>query len=222
MKIIYYFGKDTSIYESLDSIIKIKKKFGIKKSGIYKNKNFDNGIFILDDSYKEFLKLINLFSKKNKNNFIITTKKENISLHSLQNLRIFVKPVKILDLYKEIIKRIKKDESASKVNLNKPSLSLINPNGRDLKLTEKEFKLIELLLNNSGKPLNKKNILSTVWGLELEKVNSLNTRVLETLISRIRKKIRSANIKASITKNKNGTENIKNQTLTNKAIALIF
>ena len=204
MKIIYYFGKDTSIYESLERIIKIKKKFEIKKLDICKNKNFDNDIFILDDSYKEFLKLINLFSKKNKNNFIITTKKENISLDSLQNLRIFVKPVKILDLYKEIIKRIKKDESASKVNLNKPSLSLINPNGRDLKLTEKEFKLIELLLNNTGKALNKKNILSTVWGLELEKVNSLNTRVLETLISRIRKKIRSAKIKATITKNKNG------------------
>jgi len=125
-------------------------------------------------------------------------------LHSLQNLRTFVKPVKILDLYKEIIKRIKKDESALKVNLNKSNLSLINPKGKDLKLTEKEFKLIELLLNNNGKPLNKKNILSTVWGLELEKVNSLNTRVLETLVSRIRKKIRSANIKASITKNKNG------------------
>ncbi len=204
MKIIYYFGKDNSIYESLNSIIKIKKKFKIKKLSTCKNKNFDNDIFILDDSYKEFLKLINFFSKKNKNNFIITTKKENISMHSLQNLRIFVKPVKILDLYKEVVKRIKKDESAFKVNLNKTNLSLINPNGRDLKLTEKEFKLIELLLNNSGKPINRKNILYSVWGLELEKVNSLNTRVLETLISRIRKKIRSAKIKASITKNKNG------------------
>ena len=204
MKIVYYFGKDTSIYESLESIIKIKKKFVIKKINIYKNKNFKDDIFILDDSFKGFLNLINLISKNNKNNLIITTKKENISLQSLQKLRIFVKPIKILDLYKEITKRIKKDENPFKISLNKANLSLINSKGKELRLTEKEFKLIELFVNNNGKPLSKKNILSLVWGLELEKVSSLNTRVLETLVSRIRKKILSVNIKASITKNKNG------------------
>ena len=204
MKVVYYFGKDTSIYESLESIIKIKKKFVIKKINIYKNKNFENDIFILDDSFKEFLNLISLISKNNKNNLIITTKKENISLQSLQKLRIFVKPIKILDLYKEITKRIKKDENSYEISLNKVNLSLINSKGKELRLTEKEFKLIELLVNNNGKPLSKKNILSLVWGLEFEKISSLNTRVLETLVSRIRKKILSFNIKASITKNKNG------------------
>tara|TARA_Y100001970_G_scaffold292318_1_gene433136 strand:+ start:8683 stop:9318 length:636 start_codon:yes stop_codon:yes gene_type:complete len=204
VKIIYYYGKDTSIYDSLQNIIRIKNKFILKKIDVYKNKNLESNILILDDSFKGFLNFINLFSKKSKNNLIITTKKENISLSSIEDLRIFIKPIKILDLYKEIIKRIKKDEDAVKVTLNKSNLSLINPHGKSLKLTEKEFKLIELLLNNKGKELNKKNILFEVWGLKSEKVGSLDTRVLETLISRIRRKIRSVNIKISITKNING------------------
>ena len=45
-----------------------------------------------------------------------------------------------------------------------------------------------MLLKNSGKALTKKSLLYLVWGLHLEKVDSINTRVLETIISRIRKK----------------------------------
>ena len=58
-----------------------------------------------------------------------------------------------------------------------------------LKLTEKEFKLMDVLLKSRSKAITKKNLLYLVWGLHLEKVvDSINTRVLETLISRIRKK----------------------------------
>ena len=204
MKKVYYFGKDSSIYESLESIIKTKKKFEIKKLDIKNKRNLQNSILILDDSIKEFLKLSNFFLKNKENNIIITTRKENISLPSLQNLRIFIKPIKVLDLYKEIITRIKKSESSFKIVLNKPNLSIINPKGKNLKLTEKEFMLIELLLSNNEKPLSKKFILYSVWGIDQERVSSLNTRVLETLISRIRKKIRSVKMEISITKNKNG------------------
>ena len=36
--------------------------------------------------------------------------------------------------------------------------------------------LIELLLSNNEKPLSKKFILYSVWGIDQERVSSLNTR----------------------------------------------
>ena len=38
MKIIYYFGKDASIFESLESLSKIKKSFNIKRIDNIENK----------------------------------------------------------------------------------------------------------------------------------------------------------------------------------------
>ena len=101
-------------------------------------------------------------------------------------------------------KKIKKNENNYNIFLNISRQTLSSPTGKNLRLTEKEFKLIEILLNNNGKPISKKNILANVWGLESDKISTLNTRVLETLISRIRRKIKSVNIKASIKKDKKG------------------
>ena len=164
----------------------------------------------MDDSYFDFLKLINLISSINKKNLIITANKESVSLQTFQDLSIFLKPIKVFDLYKEILKKFKKQEFDYTINLNVANLSLIDPNGINLKLTEKEFRLIEVLLNNHEKPLSKENILSSVWGLKEEKTTSMNTRVLETLVSKIRRKINSVNIKVDIKKSKNGYLLIQN------------
>lgn len=207
---IIYYGKDTSIYESLNSIAKVKDSFKIIRNEVLKNKDFRNHIFILDDSYFDFFKFINLISSINKKNLIITANKESVSLQTFQDLSIFLKPIKVFDLYKEILKKFKKQEFDYTINLNVANLSLIDPNGINLKLTEKEFRLIEVLLNNHEKPLSKENILSSVWGLKEEKTTSMNTRVLETLVSKIRRKINSVNIKVAIKKSKNGYLLIQN------------
>ena len=204
MREIIFYGKETSIYDSLKGIAKFKNNFIIKKEEIFRYKNLKDQIFLLDDSYENFLKFIKSFPDNNKNNLIITTRKDNISLESVENLRIFFKPVKILDIYKVIEKKIKKNENNYNIFLNISRQTLSSPTGKNLRLTEKEFKLIEILLNNNGKPISKKNILANVWGLESDKISTLNTRVLETLISRIRRKIKSVNIKASIKKDKKG------------------
>lgn len=204
MREILFYGKETSIYDSLKGIAKFKNNFIIKKEEIFRYKNLKDQIFLLDDSYENFLKFIKSFPDNNKNNLIITTRKDNISLESVENLRIFFKPVKILDIYKVIEKKIKKNENNYNIFLNISRQTLSSPTGKNLRLTEKEFKLIEILLNNNGKPISKKNILANVWGLESDKISTLNTRVLETLISRIRRKIKSVNIKASIKKDKKG------------------
>ena len=203
MKTVYYFGKDLSIYESLEGLSKIKKSFLIKRIDNAKKKSLKNSILIIDDSFQGFLKLIKTYPDK-KNNMIVTTKKENINLNSLQNLRFFVKPIKVLDLYKEILKKIKNTYNNLDFSVNQVESIVTDKRGRKLKLTEKELKLFVALFNNYGKALNKKNLLYDVWGIHLEKVDSLNTRVLETLISRIRQKIVSARIDIKIIKNKSG------------------
>ena len=204
MEIIYYFGSDKSIYDSLESLSKIKKNFIIKNIDNITKKNFNDSILILDDSFKDFLKLIRFFSKKNKANLIITTKKENITVSSLQNLKFFLKPIKVIDLYKEILKKIRNNINDLSIHINHSDFSLVDKKGKKLNLTEKEFKLVEILLVNDKKALNKKNLLYKVWGIPSEKADSLNTRVLETLISRIRKKIIFSKINIKIIKNKSG------------------
>ena len=210
MREILFYGKETSIYDSLKGIAKFKNNFIIKKEEIFRYKNLKDQIFLLDDSYENFLKFLKIFPYNNKNNLIITTRKDNISLECAENLRVFFKPVKILDIYKVIEKKIKKNENNYNIFLNAQRQTLSSPTGKNLKLTEKEFKLIEILLNNNGKPISKKNILANVWGLESDKVSTLNTRVLETLISRIRRKMKSVNIKASIKKDKKGYTLVEN------------
>ena len=204
MEIIYYFGSDKSIYDSLESLSKIKKNFIIKNIDNITKKNFNDSILILDDSFKDFLKLIRFFSKKNRANLIITAKKENITVSSLQNLKFFLKPIKVIDLYKEILKKIRNNVNDLSININHSDFSLVDKKGKKLNLTEKEFKLVEILLGNNKKALNKKNLLHKVWGIHSEKADSLNTRVLETLISRIRKKIIFSKINIKIIKNKSG------------------
>ena len=204
MKTVYYFGKDTSIFDSLESLSQIKKSFLIKKIDNVTKKNFNDSVLILDDSFIDFIKLIKINSQNNNNNLIVTTKKENITLSSLQNFKIFLKPIKILDLYKEILKKIKNNFNDFNFRLNHSDFSLTDEKGNNLKLTEKEFRFVEVLLNNNEKAMSRKNLLYNVWGLHLDKVESLNTRVLETLLSRIRKKIISSKIKIKIIKNKSG------------------
>tara|TARA_B100001989_G_scaffold251187_1_gene229838 strand:- start:1914 stop:2543 length:630 start_codon:yes stop_codon:yes gene_type:complete len=204
MKTIYYFGKDTSIFDSLENLSQMEKSFLIKKIDNVTKKNFNDSVLILDDSFIDFIKLIKINSQNDNNNLIVTTKKENITLSSLQNFKIFLKPIKILDLYKEILKKIKNNFNDFNLKLNHSDLSLTDEKGKILKLTEKEFRFVEVLLNNNEKAMSRKNLLYNVWGLHLDKVESLNTRVLETLVSRIRKKIISSKIKIKIIKNKFG------------------
>lgn len=57
--------------------------------------------------------------------------------------------------------------------------------GEPVKLTEKEFKLVTFIFQNVGRLLSRNHILSSVWGYD----SSLNTRTVDTHMSRIRKKL---------------------------------
>jgi two-component system response regulator RegX3 len=61
-------------------------------------------------------------------------------------------------------------------------------NSEKIKLTEKEFKLVQFLFKNIGRLLSRDHILSAVWGYDL----GINTRTVDTHMSRIRKKLEIA------------------------------
>ena len=61
-------------------------------------------------------------------------------------------------------------------------------NKQPIKLTEMEFNLVYFLFNNAGRMLSRSHILSSVWGYGTD----MNTRTVDTHVSRIRKKLNIA------------------------------
>jgi DNA-binding response OmpR family regulator len=57
--------------------------------------------------------------------------------------------------------------------------------GESIKLTDKEFELATYIFNHIGRLLSRNQILANVWGYE----SDVNTRTVDTHISRIRKKL---------------------------------
>jgi len=62
---------------------------------------------------------------------------------------------------------------------------LLQKDGQPLELTHKEFALATLLLRNIGKLLSREELMTQVWGY----ANNLNTRTVDTHVSRVRKKL---------------------------------
>jgi len=61
----------------------------------------------------------------------------------------------------------------------------VSVDGEQVKLTEKEFKFVQFFFRNVGRLFSRDHILSAVWGYDL----GLNTRTVDTHMSRIRKKL---------------------------------
>lgn len=59
---------------------------------------------------------------------------------------------------------------------------------QELSLTQKEFHLLHLLMNEKGKALSRETILDKIWG-----INNVNieTRAVDACVSRLRKKVKS-------------------------------
>ncbi|MFO8024689.1 response regulator transcription factor [Thiohalophilus sp.] len=103
-----------------------------------------------------------------------------------------VKPIHqpvLLARINAVTRRSNKSSQQDALTLNEftidPDSRVITRYGEPVKLTEKEFKLVILLFHNVGRMLSRDHILSSVWGYDA----SLNTRTVDTHISRIRKKL---------------------------------
>jgi len=87
---------------------------------------------------------------------------------------------------------------ADSVSFGSLQLNLITSSafygGKDLQLTQKEFAIIFLLVQNKGKPLTAKYLYEKVWGLPLDEDTEANRNTpLRTHISNLKKKLSDIN-----------------------------
>lgn len=68
------------------------------------------------------------------------------------------------------------------------STETISSNGESIKLTKKEYDLALFLFKNIGRVISRDHIMESVWG----KYSDLNTRTVDTHVSRIRSKLKIA------------------------------
>ena len=187
---VFFIGEDLSIFHSLKDLSSKLETFLIDKTNFSKNMITNNSFFLIDDSLDNFDEKVSFLYKKNFENFFILLKKENIGVFEKKNYKIFLKPLKIFELHKEIYNKISKNiEGGELWKLDRGKLKFYKNNKNYIDLTEKEFYFLFFLLQGKGSPLTKKQLLNKVWNLSFN--NSISdTRVVETLVSRIRKKFK--------------------------------
>ena len=187
---VFYIGKDLSIFHSLKNLSSKLETFIIEKTNFSKELITNNNLLLVDDSIDNFNEKISFLQNKKFKNFFILLKKENLGIFEKKHYKIFLKPLKIFELHKEISNKISKNiEGGELWKLDRGKLKFYKNNKNYIDLTEKEFYFLFFLLQRKGSPLTKKQLLNKVWNLSFN--NSISdTRVVETLVSRIRKKFK--------------------------------
>lgn len=188
---VYYIGGDSAIYLSLKSLSLKSKKFVLLKKTLNKNLSLEKALIVLDDSSKEIEKEITFLKEKSFLDFLILLDKMNISMIEEKSSNFFLKPLSIFDLHDELYRRIKEICMVSdRWFLDRANLHFCGNKNEKVQLTEKEYKFIYCLLENRGNLSEKKYLLKKVWNINSEnKIQIKETRVVETLVSRIRKKL---------------------------------
>ncbi len=187
---VFFIGEDLSIFHSLKNLSSKLETFFIEKTNFSKNITKNNNFFLIDDSLYNFDEKISFLNRKNFKNFFILLKKENLGVFEKKNYKVFLKPLKIFELHKEICNKISKNiEGGELWKLDRGKLKFYKDDKNYIDLTEKEFYFIYFLLQRRGDSLTKKQLLNKVWNISYNS-NILNTRVVETLVSRIRKKFK--------------------------------
>ena len=187
---VFFIGEDLGIFYSLKKLSSKLESFLIERTNFSKNIIKNNDLFIIDDSLDNFNEIISFLRKKNFENFFILIKKENLGVSNYKNFKAFLKPLKIFELHKEICNKISKNiEKRELWKLDRSKLKFYKNNKNFIDLTEKEFYFLFFLLQRKGISLTKKQLLKKVWGLSNNNTVT-DTRVVETLVSRIRKKFK--------------------------------
>ena len=203
---VYIYISWEKIFLSLKSLSLNSKKFLLQKTFFNKGFSTKKAFIILDDSSKTIKKELAYFKKKSFKNFFVLLDKKNISILDSNSSNFFIKPLKIFDLHEEIHRRIKKISVISnKWILDRGNLNFCGNNNEYIQLTEKEYDFLYLLLNNKYSLLEKEYLLKKIWKISSEnKTQIRETRVVETLVSRIRKKLNKYDNSPKILKLKGG------------------
>ncbi len=201
---VLYIGYDLSIYDSLKILSSELETFFIEKA-IFSKKIVNNDqLYLIDDSIEEFEEKISFLKKKKFKNFFILLSNRNLKIYDEKYHKIFFKPLKIFELYKEIYKKISKNIKIRELwKLDRSKLRFYKNDKIFVNLTEKEFYFIFFLLHNKGVSVTKKKLLNKVWNIQIN-YNMTETRVVETLVSRIRSKLKNITNPPKIIKDKIG------------------
>ena len=144
---VFFIGEDLSIFHSLKDLSSKLETFLIEKTNFSKNIITNNSFFLIDDSIDNFNEKISFLHKKNFENFFILLKKENLGVFEKKNYKIFLKPLKIFELHKEISNKISKNiEGGELWKLDRGKLKFYKNNKNYIDLTEKEFYFLFFLL----------------------------------------------------------------------------
>ncbi len=203
---VYYIGEESSVYLSLKNLSLESKKFILHKKSLKESLSLKRTFILLDDSSKKIKKEINFLKRKNFQDFFILLDKANIAMIEGSGARFFFKPLRIFDLHEEISRRIKEALTTSdRWKLDRANLNFYDDKNQHIPLTEKEYDFLYCLLNNRYNLLDKKYLLKKVWKIETaSKTQIIETRVVETLVSRIRKKLGKYNNAPKLLKIKEG------------------
>ena len=106
---VFFIGENLSIFQSLKDLSSKQETFLIEKINFSKNIIKNNSFFLIDDSIDNFNEKISFLYKNNFENFFILLKRENLGVFEKKNYKIFLKPLKIFELHKEISNKISKN-----------------------------------------------------------------------------------------------------------------
>ena len=188
---VLYVGHDLSIYDSLKTLSSRLETFFIEKAIFSKKIINNNQFYLIDDSIDEFEDRITFLQKKNFKNFFILISNKNLKIYDKKDYKVFFKPLKIFELHREIFIKISKNIEKREVwKLDRSKLKFYKNDEVFVNLTEKEFYFILFLLHNKGVSVTKKKLLNKVWNIKISS-NISETRVVETLVSRIRSKFKN-------------------------------
>ena len=187
---IFFMGEDLSIFYSLKDLSSQLKSFTIERTKFSKNITKNNNFFLIDDSLNNFDKKISFLHENNFTNFFVLINKEGLKISEEKDHKVFLKPLKIFELHREICNKISKNIKGRGLwKLNRAKLKFYKNNKNFINLTEKEFYFLFSLLQRKGSSVSKKQLLVQVWKLP-DSHSISNTRVVETLVSGIRKKLK--------------------------------
>ena len=203
---VYYLGEDLAIYNSLKDLSLKTKKFILHKKTFKESLSIENAFILLDDSSKKIMQKINFLKEKNFQDFFLLLNKNNYEIINNKTAKVFFKPLSIFNLHEEIYRSIKNNYLVSNHwKLDRSSLQLISNKNLHIQLTEKEYEFLYYLLKNQSDSVDKKSLLKKVWKIKIEdNIQIKDNRVVETLVSRIRKKLSTHNKGPKLLKLKEG------------------
>ena len=106
---VFFIGEDLSIFYSLKNLSSKLGSFIIEKTVFKRNIAKNNCLYLIDDSLDNFNEKISFLNGKKFENFFMLLKKENLKVSEEIDYKIFLKPLKIFELHREICNKISKN-----------------------------------------------------------------------------------------------------------------